>query len=128
MFYISHDSACSCAPCAAKELERCESYILDNKRIDAKIARHLGEEFRRLVSIDPELTFTERLMELDAFSASTPSQQRELVHRFAVVAREGQLEMFMAAGDELDELDELIAATEPHGVSLASVLQAARSA
>lgn len=106
-------AACPCAPCKAKELKRCERYILDELPIDGKIDKELVAEFRRLVSSDGALTFTEKLIELAAFSASTSRQQRELVHRVALEAREWALEDFGEAADYVEELDGVIAATEP---------------
>lgn len=119
---------CACGPCVARELEVHEWYIIEHTPVSEKIDRRCVDEFRRLVSIAPELSFTEKMMELAAFSASTAAQQRELVHRFALDAREGALEAFGAAVDELDELDALIAATEPQPVPLARVIDLARSA
>ena len=119
---------CFCGPCIARELETHEWYIIEHTPIDAKIDGYHVEEFRRLVSIAPDLTFAEKMVELEAFSASTAAQQRELIHRFALDARESAVEMCIAASSELDELDDLIGATEPQSIPLAQVVALVRSA
>jgi hypothetical protein len=116
--YIPYDPECNCKPCREFELQRHMNYVLDHLPITGKIEARYVDEFRRLVSIDRELTFTERLMELDAFSASTASHQRELVHRYAVAAHEAQMEECVALGSELSELESIIEETEPLVVPL----------
>jgi hypothetical protein len=123
----NRQATCDCAPCTERELQARQWYIIEHTPIDGKIGRDLVDEFRRLVSIASHLTFTEQMMELDAFSASTAEQQRELLHRFAVDEREGAIEACIAANSELDELDAIIAATEPRGIPLAQVVTLARS-
>lgn len=106
--YIPYDASCTCTPCKAHQLEERMNYVLDHLPIDGKIHPRDVSEFRRLVSINRELTFTEKLMELDAFSASTAAEQRDLAYKVAVDALSTIEEEATELGSDMQELDDFI--------------------
>jgi uncharacterized LabA/DUF88 family protein len=106
--YIPYDADCTCAPCKTHQLEERMNYVLDHLPIDGKIHPRDVSEFRRLVSINRELTFTEKLMELDAFSALTAAEQRDLVYKVAVGAMSMMEEEATDLGSEMLGLGDFI--------------------
>ena len=84
--YIPYEANCPCTPCKVHQLEERMNYVLEHLPIDSKIHPSDAREFRRLVSSNRELTFTEKLMELDAFSGSSAAEQRDLVYKTAIGA------------------------------------------
>lgn len=105
---------CPCSPCIARERERSEQFILDHTPMDAKIGVKFASEFRRIVSIAPQLSFREQLAELEAFNAATESEQWTLLQRYAEDHREAVDEQFRADVEELDEMEALIEAARKH--------------
>lgn len=105
---------CPCGPCIARERERSEQFILDHTPMDAKIGAEFASEFRRIVSIAPQLSFREQLAELETFNTASESEQWTLLQRYADDHREATEEQLRADIEELNEMEALIEAARKH--------------
>ncbi|HEX6087519.1 MAG TPA: hypothetical protein VF266_23500 [Thermoanaerobaculia bacterium] len=111
---------CPCVPCIDRELALCEDFIVEHKPIADKIGEKFTDEFRRLLSITPQYTFAEQMMQLEAFSAASAEEQWAILRRYAVDQKEATDEEFGAAIDELHEMDALIAEADRHLAGVAA--------
>ena len=99
-----------CRPCIARERARTEESIIDQTAMSSRIGAEFASEFRRLVSIAPQLDFREQLAALEEFNTATDERQWALLLRYAEDHREGMVEEFTAVTEELDDMQTLIAA------------------
>jgi hypothetical protein len=75
---------CPCAPCIERERALSETFIIEQTPIADKIGKPYTDEFRRLLSIAPQYTFGERIVQLEAFSAADAAGQWAILRRYAV--------------------------------------------
>lgn len=106
------EAPCPCGPCIARKRARAEEFIIDQTAMSSRIGAAFASEFRRLVSIAPQLDFHEQLAALEEFNTATEEQQWALLLRYAEDHREAMGEEFNAVTEELDDVRALIAAAQ----------------